>query len=1227
MKATITRFIILLVIILSCELIADSKRPEDILISNTITAQSSQVHNDKVSRISPMAASEMGTKFNIRFLSETNSNDNTVNSALTQNINSNSVLLAELVTSGSGQKEIVWDPDNDWQRITYNCDINLELDVVYNTQRGDIYQYVIVELRGTIHFWGTAEDYYYGSYNTWNFDDTRNYTIANPPDGLLEYAVSKGRVTYVQSSLSSGTGDVVPYYIQFFGLAHSYSARVLVDLPSNWYFDDEYYNCNPGMGVDLTDSVIITPRAYVSYDSNKFQYNEAYPGNWRMVALDAYVQADFELDSLPGSAKLVIDHLSSSHPNCPNNGYSPVDVIVNGDVVESCYDPAENHGGTHSFVTDQWEVGPYLQIGTNTIRVQLCGTACSHYWIRYLYIDDLGDDCASCNLQTIRVTEISVRENVPIKDVPDIIWTEAQPDVFHPVADATYGIEDFDTMRLMYKSSQGGYTIHPLTKWGLGVSFNVEKQQGIGDYHICEITYKIVEITDDAKPLKLPSSQKKFFIDVPHQIGKYTLNLTFKFLDQYGKVIGIPQEMDHEVYVVYSDPVIGRPQLDWIEMATKRAQGARTDVEVLQNLNINLRTEAQNQNWVYSNVYWEWPWTLGKPEYAIWIWSNTIGGLHKDLLYNNAKYGDCVTFTRAWQHLAETLGVPARRTRVDGKFNKGYITDPSFQTVALTGATPNTQFEDGAFDRWRFDSHTIGWYSTGGQRVYYDPTFSETYPQKKSFILDEVKTERISNGKIYWETENGNFVFLSKKPGPDYLTGSYIYSTVAPSSTVVESALAQVVDNSTAAFTGLYSVYGLDTNDGTYNALVFDIEVDGNEGDYIVLGTLYNGGNFISNRSSAHVPVFTSDQVSLSGTGPNMATIFFSGEDIYQSGLDGIFTAELYLIGPNSIVFDYNQFDTNTIDHYLFGEEPARMIGFIDSGVDDNNDGLFDLLVTEIQLDIVQFMDYGAVVSLSSDPNSDPFEWANGKTDPNEPNIICVRFDGRVINELQIDGPYFAEVRLYDSNDNYITSKEYITSAYSADMFERPPARFTGNCTDHIVFSGSGCPLNSLVIDVEVEVNEPNIYEITGWLFASDCNVIEIIPIEPNLGIGTTIVSLEFNGECIADYGLDGPYYLSYIAMREWNAENNGYLTTAKHIHETAPYTVCSFDPNTTFYSGDLDCSCTVDFEDFAVFALAWLTGEGEGQYNPACDISLPADSFIDEKDLKIFTNNWLAGK
>jgi hypothetical protein len=61
-------------------------------------------------------------------------------------------------------------------------------------------------------------------------------------------------------------------------------------------------------------------------------------------------------------------------------------------------------------------------------------------------------------------------------------------------------------------------------------------------------------------------------------------------------------------------------------------------------------------------------------------------------------------------------------------------------------------------------------------------------------------------------------------------------------------------------------------------------------------------------------------------------------------------------------------------------------------------------------------------------------------------------------------------------------------------------------------------------------------------------------------------------------------------------------------------------------YIGDFDGHCDVGFGDWAIFALAWLTEQGDGQYNPDCDISLPADNKIDWADVKILCDNWLAG-
>ncbi len=56
----------------------------------------------------------------------------------------------------------------------------------------------------------------------------------------------------------------------------------------------------------------------------------------------------------------------------------------------------------------------------------------------------------------------------------------------------------------------------------------------------------------------------------------------------------------------------------------------------------------------------------------------------------------------------------------------------------------------------------------------------------------------------------------------------------------------------------------------------------------------------------------------------------------------------------------------------------------------------------------------------------------------------------------------------------------------------------------------------------------------------------------------------------------------------------------------------------------DLDGDCDVDFYDFAVLALAWLSNPDQAYWNPDCDISDPNDSIIDMLDLEVFVSKWL---
>jgi hypothetical protein len=61
-------------------------------------------------------------------------------------------------------------------------------------------------------------------------------------------------------------------------------------------------------------------------------------------------------------------------------------------------------------------------------------------------------------------------------------------------------------------------------------------------------------------------------------------------------------------------------------------------------------------------------------------------------------------------------------------------------------------------------------------------------------------------------------------------------------------------------------------------------------------------------------------------------------------------------------------------------------------------------------------------------------------------------------------------------------------------------------------------------------------------------------------------------------------------------------------------------------YMGDFDYNCVVDFGDFAILALAWLTEPKDTQWNPTCDINIHNDSSINMLDLHVFVENWLAG-
>ncbi|MBS3788613.1 hypothetical protein KGY79_10520 [Candidatus Bipolaricaulota bacterium] len=118
-----------------------------------------------------------------------------------------------------------------------------------------------------------------------------------------------------------------------------------------------------------------------SWSSSGSDKNPYYESSLRLLYESSRLTAEFYLESKPDNAALVVNHLSSKASSCKGDGYSPVTISINRHVVVSNYDVAENHGGSHGYQTDRWEVSDKLKEGYNRIKWK-AEDICTHYWLK-----------------------------------------------------------------------------------------------------------------------------------------------------------------------------------------------------------------------------------------------------------------------------------------------------------------------------------------------------------------------------------------------------------------------------------------------------------------------------------------------------------------------------------------------------------------------------------------------------------------------------------------------------------------------------------------------------------------------------------------------------------------------------------------------------------------------------------------------------------------------------
>ncbi len=57
----------------------------------------------------------------------------------------------------------------------------------------------------------------------------------------------------------------------------------------------------------------------------------------------------------------------------------------------------------------------------------------------------------------------------------------------------------------------------------------------------------------------------------------------------------------------------------------------------------------------------------------------------------------------------------------------------------------------------------------------------------------------------------------------------------------------------------------------------------------------------------------------------------------------------------------------------------------------------------------------------------------------------------------------------------------------------------------------------------------------------------------------------------------------------------------------------------------DINKDSYIDFIDYSIFAQAWKAAPSDENWNASCNLA-PPDDIIDASDLKVITDNWLAG-